>query len=53
MAYQQQTSSFMHNIGQKVNKGLEIAATAKSIWDTGRLVYSGISAVAPYMAALL
>ena len=53
MAHQQQQSSFMHNLGQKVNRGLEMAATAKSIWDTGKLVYSGISAVAPYMAALL
>ena len=52
MAHYQHTS-FWQNLGQKVNTGIEIAATAKHIWDAGKMAYAGIRAAAPVLEGLL
>ena len=51
--HQQAVSSYFQNLGQKVHQGIELAATAKSIWNTGRLIYTGLETVAPYIATAL
>ena len=48
-----QPSSFWHNIGQKVHSGLEMAATAKAIWDVGKMAYTGIRTAAPIIQGIL
>ena len=30
---------------------LKVAGTAKGLWDTGRAIYSGMQAIAPYARA--
>ena len=51
--HQQPVSSYFQNLGQKVHQGIELAATAKSKWHTGKLVYSGLQAAAPYIESML
>jgi len=34
-----------------VETGLNIAGTAKGLWDTGQALYSGIQTIAPYARA--
>jgi len=48
-----QPASFWHNLGQKVNSGLEMAATAKAIWDVGKMAYTGIRTAAPLIQGIL
>ena len=52
MAHHQPTS-FWHSFGQKVTTGLEMAATAKHIWDVGKLAYAGIRAAAPVIEGII
>ena len=53
MAHQQSSSSFFNNIGQKVQTGIHIASMAKNIWGTGKLLYAGFNAAAPYLEGML
>ena len=52
MAHYQRTS-FWHNIGHKVNSGLEMAATAKAIWNVGKMAYTGFRTVAPVIQGII
>jgi hypothetical protein len=45
--------SFWHNLGQKVNTGIQMAATAKHIYDAGKMVYAGMQAAAPIVAGIV
>ena len=47
------TPSFWHNLGQKVNTGIQMAATAKHIYDTGKMVYAGMQAAAPMIEGIV
>jgi hypothetical protein len=40
-------------IGAKVKNAMEFAGAIKSIWETSRMIYSGVQAAAPYMEAAL
>ena len=42
---------WLQNFGDKVRKGVEIAGAIKGVWETGKAIYGGIQAVAPYVAA--
>ena len=54
MAHTQQAqSAFWHSVGQKVRTGVEMAATAKNIWNTGKLIYQGVRTAAPYIETTL
>jgi hypothetical protein len=48
-----QPNSFWHNIGQKVHSGIEMAATAKAIWDVGKMAYTGYRTVAPIIQGII
>ena len=37
--------------GQKVKNVSETVGAIKGLWDTGRMVYSGIQAAAPYITS--
>ena len=57
MAHQLNNNSRHHkkfnvwqNVGQNLKQGAQFAAGVKSIIDTGRTIYSGAQAVAPYLA---
>ena len=39
------------SFGQKVKNVSETVGAIKGLWDTGRMVYSGIQTVAPYIAS--
>ena len=41
------------SFGQKVKNVSETVGAIKGLWDTGRMVYSGIQTVAPYVASAL
>ncbi len=52
--YQQhQAKSFWHNLGQKVHSGLEMANTAKDVWNMGKAIIGGIRIAAPYVGQVL
>jgi len=38
------------DFGQKVKNVTETVGAIKGLWDTGRMVYSGIQTAAPYIA---
>ena len=42
--------SFWQNVGQNLKHGAQFAAGVKSIIDTGRTIYSGAQAIAPYVS---
>ena len=39
------------SFGQKVKNVSEIVGAIKELWDTGRMVYSGMQTAAPYIAS--
>jgi len=39
------------SFGQKVKNVSETVGAIKGLWDTGRMVYSGIQAAAPYITS--
>ena len=45
-----QKSGWIQNLGDEARQGAEIAGAIKGIWDTGKMIYGGIQAVAPYLA---
>lgn len=45
--------STIESIGQKVKNAAEFAGTIKGIWDTGKVIYSGFQAAAPYIEAAM
>ena len=47
------TPTFWHSLGQKVNTGIQMAATAKHIYDTGKMVYAGMQAAAPIIEGIV
>ena len=51
MAVNHKGNHWIQNFGEKVRQGAEIAGGLKGIWDTGKMVYSGIQTIAPYVAA--
>ena len=53
MAHQQSASSFFDNLGQKVQTGIHIASVAKHKWGTGKLLYAGFNAAAPYLEGMI
>ena len=54
MAYSpNQKPSAWQNLGQKVHQGLELASTAKAIWDTGKMIYTGIRAAALFIEGIM
>jgi len=47
---QQQTKP-KESFGQKVKNIAEVVGTIKGMYDTGKMIYSGIQTAAPYIAA--
>jgi len=47
---QQQTKP-KESFGQKVKNVAEVIGTIKGMYDTGKIIYSGIQSAAPYIAA--
>ena len=43
--------NFWQNVGQTSRQGAQFAAGVKSLIDTGRTIYTGAQAVAPYIAS--
>lgn len=39
--------SFFSSLGSKIKTGLELAGTAKGIYDMGRMIYQGASTYGP------
>ena len=48
-----QFSSTMTSLGQKVKSAVEFAGAVKGMYDVGRTVYSGFVAAAPYLEAAM
>ena len=48
-----QFSSTMTSLGQKVKNVVEFAGAVKGMYDVGRTVYSGFVAAAPYLEAAM
>ena len=54
MAFARRTKpSLMSSIGQKVKQGAEMLGTIKGIYDTGKVIYNGVQAAAPYVAPIV
>lgn len=51
MAALQQKAKPKESFGQKVKNVAEVVGTIKGMYDTGKLIYSGIQTAAPYIAA--
>ena len=47
------TPSLWNSIGQKVNTGIQMAATAKHIYDAGKIIYTGIRTAAPIIEGII
>ena len=47
------TPSLWNSIGQKVNTGIQMAATAKHIYDAGKMIYAGIRTAAPIIEGIV
>lgn len=43
--------SFFADVGNKIKYGLELAGTAKGLYDVGKFIYSGMQAAAPMISA--
>ena len=43
---------FWENVNNKVHTGVKTLAAMKGIWDTGKAIYGGLQAAAPYMEGL-
>ena len=43
--------NFWQNVGNRLKQGAQFAAGVKSLIDTGRTIYTGAQAVAPYIAS--
>ena len=39
----------LENVGQKVKNAAEIAGAVKGAWNVGKMIYSGVQVVAPYL----
>ena len=46
-------TDFVHSVGQKLQQGLELAVTAKGIYDVGKTIYSAGRLAAPLLLAAL
>ena len=44
--------NFWQNVGHKFRQAAAVAGTVKSLTDTGRTIYSGAQAIAPYASAV-
>ena len=53
MAVNLKANSWSQTFGNKVRQGVELAGTAKAVWDTGKMIYTGIQAVSPYIVAAM
>jgi len=51
MAALQQKAKPKESFGQKVKNIAEVVGTIKGMYDTGKMIYSGIQSAAPYIAA--
>ena len=51
MALNLKTNSWSQTFGNKVKQGVELAGTAKALWDTGKAIYAGAQAISPYIVA--
>jgi hypothetical protein len=53
MAVNLKANSWSQTFGNKVKQGVELAGTAKAVWDTGKMIYAGVQAVSPYIVAAM
>ena len=49
MGFRQSVSGFLSGIGQKVKHGVELLGKAKGLYETGKAIYGGVSAILPYV----
>ena len=45
--------NFWQNAGQNFKQAAAVAGTVKSLIDTGRTIYAGAQAIAPYAAPII
>jgi len=43
----------LEHIGEKAKNIIELAGTVKTIYDAGKMAYSGLATAAPYLEALM
>jgi hypothetical protein len=48
---QKGNNNWGQNFGEKVRQGAEIVGGMKTLWETGKALYGGFQAIAPYVAA--
>ena len=53
MAVNLKANSWSQTFGNKVKQGVELAGTAKAVWDTGKMIYAGAQAIFHYVIAAL
>ena len=53
MAVNLKANSWSQIFGNKVRQGVELAGTAKAVWDTGKMIYAGAQAISPYILAAM
>ena len=53
MALNLKANSWSQTFGNQVQQGLELAGTAKAVWNTGKMIYAGVRAVSPYIVAAM
>ncbi len=49
MAVNLKANSWSQTFGNKVKQGVELAGTAKAVWDTCKMIYAGAQAISPYI----
>ena len=53
MGAPRQSADYTRRIGDKVQQGLKIAGTLKSMYELGRTIYKGVQIAAPIVAGLM
>ena len=48
-----QRPTFLEDVGNKVRQGIEIAGTAKGLYEAGKFLYHTGRAIAPYVGSAL
>lgn len=45
----EEATKFAHNVGHKLQQGVELGMALKGIYDAGKVVYAGATVAAPYV----
>ena len=51
--HQDKRQTFWQRVGHRIQQGAEVVGTLKGAYDTGRTIYSGMQAAAPYVLPIV